>query len=241
MVPMTQVTKEEYTNHIEVMQQALDALNELWYSNTTSIANQKFKLATEALAATIAQYKHQEFIDSFNMTDDLDDKMFMQIEHWARQSYRRYRTSVRGQMISRYDCYDSHLVWATLKWVKENTPKQEPVGYFTRNDFDMLEQVTGTAGKPLYEAPQPQPKQEPMTPREIAAFVGTHEFGPDQRKWFRLGEASVRSAPQPQREWQGLSAIDVLDMIPEAIPAKYDGILIELARTIESKLREKNT
>jgi hypothetical protein len=53
---------------------------------------------------------------------------------------------------------------------------------------------------PLYTAPQPQPKQEPMTPREIAAFVGTHEFGPDQLKWFRLGEASVRSAPQPQHD-----------------------------------------
>jgi len=35
-------------------------------------------------------------------------------------------------------------------------PKQEPVGYFTINDYDMWEQVAGTAGNPLYDAPQPQ-------------------------------------------------------------------------------------
>jgi hypothetical protein len=29
-----------------------------------------------------------------------------------------------------------------------------------------------------------------MTPAEIAAFVGTHGFGPEQLKWFRLGEAA---------------------------------------------------
>jgi hypothetical protein len=30
----------------------------------------------------------------------------------------------------------------------------------------------------------------PLTPKEIAEFVGTHEFGPEQLKWFRLGEAA---------------------------------------------------
>jgi hypothetical protein len=31
---------------------------------------------------------------------------------------------------------------------------------------------------------------QPLTPHEIGAFVGTHEFGPEQLKWFRLGEAA---------------------------------------------------
>lgn len=31
---------------------------------------------------------------------------------------------------------------------------------------------------------------QPLTPHEIGAFVGTHEFGPEQLKWFRFGEAA---------------------------------------------------
>jgi len=33
-------------------------------------------------------------------------------------------------------------------------------------------------------------QRKPLTPKEIAAFVGTHEFGPEQLKWFRLGEVA---------------------------------------------------
>ena len=33
-------------------------------------------------------------------------------------------------------------------------------------------------------------EREPLTVKEIAEFVGTHEFGPEQLKWFRLGEAA---------------------------------------------------
>lgn len=39
----------------------------------------------------------------------------------------------------------------------------------------------------LKTAPSPS---QPLTPHEIGAFVGTHEFGPEQLKWFRLGEAA---------------------------------------------------
>ena len=34
---------------------------------------------------------------------------------------------------------------------------QEPVGYFTVNDYDKWEQIDGTSGKPLYECPAAQP------------------------------------------------------------------------------------
>ena len=35
-----------------------------------------------------------------------------------------------------------------------------------------------------------QPAQEPLTPHEIGEYVGTHEYGPEELKWFRLGEAA---------------------------------------------------
>ena len=31
---------------------------------------------------------------------------------------------------------------------------------------------------------------EPLTPHEIGEFTGTHEYGPEELKWFRLGEAA---------------------------------------------------
>jgi len=33
-------------------------------------------------------------------------------------------------------------------------------------------------------------QRKPLTPAEIAAFVGTHGFGPEQLKWFRYAEAA---------------------------------------------------
>jgi len=42
---------------------------------------------------------------------------------------------------------------------------------------------------PLYTTP-PASQRKPLTPAEIAAFVGTHGFGPEQLKWFRYAEAA---------------------------------------------------
>ena len=39
----------------------------------------------------------------------------------------------------------------------EQAPVQEPIGYFTVNDYDNWEQIAGTSGKPLYEFPAAQP------------------------------------------------------------------------------------
>jgi hypothetical protein len=58
----------------------------------------------------------------------------------------------------------------------EQAERQEPLGYFTINDYDKWEQIDGTSGKPLYEAPQvtPQPQRE---------WVGlTHDEVPEQYK-----------------------------------------------------------
>jgi hypothetical protein len=40
------------------------------------------------------------------------------------------------------------------------------------------------------DATPPAAQRQPLTPREISEFVGTHEFGPEQLRWFRFGEAA---------------------------------------------------
>ena len=47
-------------------------------------------------------------------------------------------------------------------------------------------------------------------------------------------------SPPPQRPWVGLTVTTILDMMPSAIPAEYDGPLMEFARAIEAKLKERN-
>ena len=91
----------------------------------------------EAIPATTTQRTEQEpvqddhqlFIDS--LPADGDDKMFMQIDHWAHKSYKRHQSSVRGQAITAADAFKSHIVWAALRWAKENTSPQrtEPVAW----------------------------------------------------------------------------------------------------------------
>jgi hypothetical protein len=70
--------------------------------------------------AASVQDENQAFIDS--LPADSDDKMYMQIHHWARQSYARHKSLVAGQMITAGDASDTHIIWATLRWAKENTP-----------------------------------------------------------------------------------------------------------------------
>ena len=48
-------------------------------------------------------------------------------------------------------------------------------------------------------------------------------------------------AAPPQREWVGLTVTTILNMMPSTIPAEYDGGLMEFARAVEDKLKEKNT
>jgi hypothetical protein len=76
--------------------------------------------------AAHVQDENQAFIDS--LPTDSDDKMYMQIHHWARQSYARHKSLVAGQMITAGDASDTHIIWATLRWAKENAhPAPAPV------------------------------------------------------------------------------------------------------------------
>jgi hypothetical protein len=52
---------------------------------------------------------------------------------------------------------------------------QEPIGYFTVNDYDMWEQIDGTSGKPLYERPAAQPA--PVEPDWKAEYLKSVESG----------------------------------------------------------------
>jgi hypothetical protein len=52
-------------------------------------------------------------------------------------------------------------------------------------------------------------------------------------------DASLKE--RKQREWVGLTEKTVLNMMPNTIPTKYDGPLMEFAKAVEKALQEKNT
>ena len=112
------------------------------------------------------QDEHQAFIDS--LPTDSDDKMYMQIHHWARQSYKRHQSLVRGQMITAADASDTHIIWAALRWAKEKTPPalpapvQEPVAWMHTMIDDVVVghrpadlNVHPDRWMPLYKDPTP--------------------------------------------------------------------------------------
>jgi hypothetical protein len=86
--------------------------------------------------AASVQDENQAFIDS--LPADSDDKMYMQIHHWARQSYARHKSLVAGQMITAGDASDTHIIWATLRWAKENTPPAPAPVPLTDEQIDAL-------------------------------------------------------------------------------------------------------
>ena len=53
-----------------------------------------------------------------------------------------------------------------------------------------------------------------------------------------LESALEQQAEPPQRK--ELSASEILNMMPSTIPADYDGPLMEFARAVEAKLKERN-
>jgi hypothetical protein len=55
---------------------------------------------------------------------DEEDAMFTQIEAKARATYRRHSFSAKGQIFTKADSYESHLVWAAIDWAKANTTPQ---------------------------------------------------------------------------------------------------------------------
>jgi hypothetical protein len=63
----------------------------------------------------------------------------------------------------------------------------EPVAWMQSDEVHISLRKDHYHTIPLYTTPQ---QRKPLTVREIAEFVGTHEYGAEQLKWFRLGEAA---------------------------------------------------
>lgn len=55
-----------------------------------------------------------------------EDRMFEEIDQMARESYKRHMSLKRGQMVVRADSMDSHIVWATKRWIEKNEPVKVP-------------------------------------------------------------------------------------------------------------------
>ena len=77
---------------------------------------------------------------------------------------------------------------------------------------------------------------------EPVAYLCENAVG---HKYFRWKKPSgtykpiaLYTAPPQRKE---LSASEILNMMPSAIPAEYDGPLMEFARAVEAKLKERNT
>ena len=151
----------------EMVQAATDEYDEWAFDNkgtTECIRAMLVKALKVQPAAQPApeQDEHQAFIDS--LPTNGDDKMYMQIHHWARQSYKRHQSLVRGQMITAADASDTHIIWAALRWAKENAspaqpaPVQEPV-YHLRQFGDVTKEQLDRYMETGDINPQPAPVQ----------------------------------------------------------------------------------
>ena len=58
--------------------------------------------------------------------------------------------------------------------------------------------------------------------------------------WDERGVRTVNGIPDDSPRRKELSASEILNMMPSGIPAEYDGELMEFARAIEAKLKERN-
>ena len=59
--------------------------------------------------------------------------------------------------------------------------------------------------------------------------------------WDERGVRTVNGIPDDAPRRKELSASEILNMMPSGIPAEYDGELMEFARALEAKLKERNT
>jgi hypothetical protein len=210
------------------------------------------------------QDEHQAFINS--LPTDSDDKMYMQIHHWARQSYKHHQSLVRGQMITAADASDTHIIWAALRWAKENTPPAaqpapvQPVASMS-DEQDAFEKVF-------------------KLPDGITRFDGgyaptSYSAWSAQQNCYRWEGWKARSKlcatppaqeivcstglchykPAAQRPWVGLTNAEMLKLQAEASVRHHrntermrgkqhsseDEYLSIYARAIEAKIKEKNT
>lgn len=98
---------------MDIQQIQKDFANGVLISRDTM--QQMIEALVEQATRQAAPDEYQQFIDSL----DSEDKMFAQIEKWARESFVHHRSSIRGQQVTAADSETSHIIWATLRWAKE--------------------------------------------------------------------------------------------------------------------------
>ena len=88
---------------------------------------------------------------------------------------------------------------------------------------------------------QAEPVQEPVA-RVIdnGTPEGATEWIPFTNRVEPLETGDLLYTAPPQRPWVGLTVTTILNMMPSAIPAEYDGELMQFARDLEAKLKERN-
>ena len=120
--------------------------------------------------------------------------------------------------------------WTPLYTTSPATqPEQEPVGMvkelFTNAAWNRLD-APGSTKVYLVTPPAAQPEQEPTCPKCKAGVL------------YECVACSSNNYPSKAQR-KPLSASEILNMMPSSIPAEHDGALMEFARAIEAKLKEK--
>jgi len=112
------------------------------FGDLNEVTDEEFERATNDEPAQLEKAPEpdetQKFIDS--LPDGHEDKMYEQIDAWARQSYARHKCSVRGQQVTRSDSMDSHIIWATLRWAEEHKAAP-PFTSLPNPDLDVIKEA----------------------------------------------------------------------------------------------------
>jgi|694.fasta_scaffold05241_18 hypothetical protein len=170
------------------MQQALEVLKEIHPGNMTLMAEEAWNKATTAIREALAQQKLSDsirpkgksitkvWVDEINQTlEQPEQEQDRQIDQLIQE--RDHRDEIIDKLCDavlgpdRYEWSSQYFFEDAVREVEERMAaleqpaQQEPVGYFSVNNYGRWEENEGTYGQPLYDHPQ---AREPLTDEEIA-------------------------------------------------------------------------
>lgn len=107
---------------------------------------------------------------------------------------------------------------------------------YMRESIESIRQAWYDAGVKRLSGAQPEQQAEP-----VAETTHDYRFRYDKacykcKSMYCPADCKDTTPPQCKE----LSASEILDMMPSTIPAEYDGPLMEFARAVEAKLKERN-
>jgi hypothetical protein len=137
----------------------------------------------------------------------------------------------RADKISGYA--NNQMAIYALRQAIEQAEKQEPVGYFSVNDYGNWEQNESNYGTPLYTAP--------VHASDISA-ERVDETVKDRYEWNEIQCPCGHKmyAKYTKREWVGLTDGDIAKTMQGSVEGS-NMLPYQFARAIEAKLKEKNT